>query len=169
MAVTQQLARVSGAYLTRCRTSAAASPNTDPEWDPPANDWIELDWSPRFLSDACELAGVDSCTLEALNRALNGDPDVDVSVLSHPEATGGFGPPPTALAPDSVAHVAAKLAGLDWGGSVLPATPADRPEVLAGHHSIGDPVAYLTTHFMALRSFYAEAAQRGLFVVLWWD
>jgi hypothetical protein len=168
MAVTQQLARVSGAYITRCRTSAAASPDADPEWDPPANDWIDLNWSPRFLSDACELAGVDSCTLEALNRALNGDPDVDVSVLNHPGATGGLGPPPTALAPDSVAHAAAKLAGLDWD-SVLAAIPADRREVLVGDHFIGDPVAYLTTHVMALRNFYAGAAQQGLFVVLWWD
>jgi hypothetical protein len=168
MAVTQQLARVSEEYINRCRASAAASPDADPEWDPPTNDWIDLDWSPQFLSNACELAGVDSCTLEALNRALDGAPDVDVSVLNHPKATGGFGPPPTALAPDSVAHVAAKLAGLDWD-SVLAAIPADRREVLAGAHFNGDPVAYLTTHFLALRSFYAEAAQQGLFVVLWWD
>ncbi|MGP8304486.1 DUF1877 family protein [Streptomyces inhibens] len=166
MAVTQQLARVSRAYLTRCRTSAAANPHADPEWDPPADDSIDLDWSPRFLTNACQLAGVDSCTLEALNRALNGDPDV--SVLHHPEAMGGFGPPPTVLTPDSVAHVAAKLAELDWD-SVLSAIPADRRETLADDHFSADPLAYLTTHFMALKNFYAEAAQRELFVVLWWD
>lgn len=67
-----------------------------------------------------------------------------------------------------MAHVAAKLAELDWD-SVLSAIPADCRGTLAGDHFIGDPVVYLTTHFMALRSFYAEAAQQGLFVVLWWD
>ncbi len=168
MAVTQQLARVSGAYITRCRTSAAASPNADPEWDPPSEDWIDLDWSPRLLCDACELAGVDSPTLEALNCALNGDASVDVSVLSHPEATGGFGPTPTALTPASVADVAAKLAGLDWD-RVMAEIPADCRETIAGDDFSGDPLAYLTTHFMALRGFYLEAAQRGLFVVSWWD
>ncbi|MEW2087413.1 hypothetical protein [Streptomyces sp. NPDC005283] len=52
---------------------------------------------------------------------------------------------------------------------VLPAIPADRRETLAGDHFSSDPLAYLTSHFMALRNLHAEAAQRGLFVALWWD
>ncbi|MEV4502101.1 DUF1877 family protein [Streptomyces klenkii] len=111
---------------------------------------------------------MDSPTLEALNCALNGDASVDVSVLSHPEATGGFGPTPTGLTPASVADVAAKLAGLDWG-RVVAEIPADWRETIVGDDFSGDPLAYMTTHFTALRDFYVEAAQRGLFVVSWWD
>ncbi|MFF7730891.1 DUF1877 family protein [Streptomyces sp. NPDC008001] len=106
--------------------------------------------------------------LEALDCALNGDASVDVSVLSHPEATGGFGPTPAGLAPASVADVAAKLAGLDWD-RVMAEIPADCLETFAGDDFRGDLLAYLTTHFTALRDFYAEAAQRRLFVVSWWD
>ncbi|MFE5869106.1 DUF1877 domain-containing protein [Streptomyces roseifaciens] len=168
MAVTQQLARVSDAYLTRCRATAAAAPDADPQWDPPADARIDLDWSPRLLTGACELAGVDSPALAALNRALDGDRDVDVSVLNHPEATGGFGPPPAALAPGSVAHVASELARLDWD-AVRAAIPAERLSALAGPGFSGDPVAYLTDHFTVLQRFYAEAAVRGQFVVTWWD
>ncbi|MFF8617301.1 DUF1877 domain-containing protein [Streptomyces sp. NPDC015350] len=168
MAVTQQLARVSGEYLDQRRTLAAANSDADPEWNPPADDWIDLGWAPGFLIDACELAGVDACTLEAFGRALDGAPDIDVSVLHHPEATGSFGPCPTALAPDSVARIAAKLAELDWE-NVLAAIPEGRRETIAGDRFTGDPVAYLTNHFTALRDFYINAAQRGMFVVLWWD
>jgi hypothetical protein len=168
MAVTQQLARVSGEYLDRCRTLAAASPDADPEWNPPADDRIDLDWAPSFLIDACKLAGVDTCTLEALMRALDGAPDIDVSVLHHPEATGSFGPCPTALGPDSVARLAAKLTELDWE-KTLAAIPENRRGTIAGDRFTGNPPAYLTNHFTTLRDFYVGAAQRGLFVVLWWD
>ncbi|MDQ0847851.1 hypothetical protein QFZ68_007614 [Streptomyces sp. V1I6] len=168
MAVTQQLARVSGAYLARCRASAAAVPGADPDWDPPTDDRIDLDWSPRFIVGACELAAVGPRQLIAVKRALEGERDVDVSVLHHAEATGSFGPPPTALAPRAVAHVAAELNALDWD-RVLAAVPAERRHSLAGAGFSGDPVSWLTDRFTALRTFYTGAAQRGLFVVLWWD
>ncbi|MEV0259878.1 DUF1877 family protein [Streptomyces sp. NPDC050617] len=168
MAVTQQLARVTEAYLARCRASAAANADADPEWYPPDDDWIDLDWAPRPLVHACELAGVRPRLLEALQRAVGGDLDVDVSMLRHPEATGSFGPPPTALAPDSVARVAAGLAELDWE-EVWAAIPEGRRGTVVGDGFTGDQLAYLAEHFTALREFYLDAARRGLSVVLWWD
>ncbi|WUG24216.1 YfbM family protein [Streptomyces sp. NBC_00464] len=33
----------------------------------------------------------------------------------------------------------------------------------------GDPRPYLTCHFEALRTFYEQAAEGRLTVVLWWD
>ncbi|EME96727.1 DUF1877 domain-containing protein [Streptomyces mobaraensis NBRC 13819 = DSM 40847] len=168
MAVTQQLARVSGEYLERCRATAVARPDADPDWYPPVDDLLDLDWAPSPLIDVFGLAGVAPSTRAALVRALDGDPEVDVSYLRHPEATGCFGPPPTALAPESVAGVAAELTALD-GVEVLAAIPADRYAALVGDGFTGDPSAYLTTHFTALRDFYENAARRGLFVVLWWD
>jgi len=96
MAVTQQLARVTGEYLEACRRAAAASVDADPGWNPPAVDRPDLNRAPAMLSHAAA-AGTAPALRQALDRSCGGDPVPDVSYLDHPEAVGLFGPPPTAL------------------------------------------------------------------------
>lgn len=163
MAVTQLLARVHAADLARCRATAAHRPDAGPGWVPPGADVLDLDWAPHPLEDACLRAGLDGPLLAALRRATTGDPEVDVAFLGHPDAVGIFGPPPAGLAPEGVAAVAHALAAIDWP-AMLPLRPG-----VTGVDGVRDPDAYLTRHFSALRAFYAEAARRGQYVVVWWD
>ncbi|WP_405406684.1 DUF1877 family protein [Streptomyces sp. NBC_01104] len=170
MAVTQQLARVTTEYLNFCRQASQASPDANPEWNPPRADWIDLGWSPESLRRLCQLARVGLAAVAALERSTYGDALVDVSYLDHDDAVGTFGPPPRALAPAAVAEIAATLAAVDWEAAIA-ALPADGQEAAAvlGIDITGDPRPYLTRHFEALRTFYQQAAERRLTVVLWWD
>jgi hypothetical protein len=45
MALTQQLARVTEEYLEQYARSAALAPDADPQWDPPEDDLLDLDWA----------------------------------------------------------------------------------------------------------------------------
>ncbi|MFE7128143.1 DUF1877 domain-containing protein [Streptomyces sp. NPDC057617] len=174
MAVTQQLVRVTADYLAACRQSANASPDGDPQWDPPSSDCLDLDWAPAMLERACELARLDTIHLNALRHATEGDTALDLGFLNtHPNAIGAFGPAPTALSAAAVAHVSALIGEIDIE-AILAALPADNEEAgsLIGHGAegvVGGPREYLLGHFIALREFYGKAAGGGLLVVLWWD
>ncbi|MFF0294620.1 DUF1877 family protein [Kitasatospora sp. NPDC004614] len=168
MAITQQLARITPDHLERCRRHAALH-DGDPDWDPPAGDHLDLDWSPVALRAVCERAGLDRTQVDALRRALDGSAAVDLGVLNtwpHPIAFVG---PATALTPAEVAGVAAELAEIDFPALLdrLPSGPT--LAALLGFDLDGDPARYLLRHFHALQAFYAGAARRGLMTVLWWD
>ncbi|MFI7008873.1 DUF1877 domain-containing protein [Streptomyces sp. NPDC050145] len=174
MAVTQQLARVEAAYLAACRTSATTSPEGDPNWDPPAQDVLDLDWAPRLLERVCDLAELDGVHLNALQRATKGDTEIDLDFLNtHPHDIAPFGPPPTALSETQVACLAELLGQIDISAVLasLPADDVDAADAIgpSAGRIVGGPKKYLLRHFNALREFYLDAAQRQLLVVLWWD
>ncbi len=174
MAVTQQLARVSAEYLAGCERSARESPDGDARWDPPSSDCLDLDWAPAMLERAAALAGLDRPLLDALARATEGDESVDLWFLNtFPHDISPFGPPAAALPAAEVARVAGLLARID-PGRLVDGLPVDREEAgaligLGAAGILGDLRAYLRGHFADLCRFYAEAAGRGLSVVLWWD
>ncbi|MFE2936864.1 DUF1877 family protein [Streptomyces sp. NPDC059278] len=170
MAVTQQFARVTTEYLNLCRRAAEVSPDATPQWDPPRADWLDLDWSPESLRQLLQLAKVGPVAVAALERSTNGDALIDVSYLDHDDAVGTFGPPLKAVAPAAVAEIATTLAAVDWEAAIA-ALPAGAQEATTalGMNITGDPRPYLTCHFEALRTFYQQAAERRLTVVLWWD
>ncbi|MFJ3842276.1 hypothetical protein ACIPY6_43300 [Streptomyces sp. NPDC090054] len=78
MAVTQQLARIPAGYLAACRQSAAASPDGDSHWDPPAYDVLDLDWASALLNRVGEAAGLEEVHLAALRLATGGDMALDL-------------------------------------------------------------------------------------------
>ncbi|MEU6848411.1 DUF1877 family protein [Actinacidiphila alni] len=176
MAVTQQLARVTAPYVAACRRAAGTDPDSDHGWDPPSADCLDLDWAPALLQCAAEAARLAPTHLAALVQATDGDdaPPCDLAFLNaHPHAIGPFGPVPTLLSAPAVARVSAHLDAIDFHAVLarLPADPRSASAVL-GHGAdriTGGPHAYLLRHFQALRAFYADAARRGLVVVLWWD
>lgn len=174
MAVTQQLARVPAEYLAACRQSAGASTDGDPNWDPPSEDVLDLDWAPAVLERVCELAGLDNVHLDALRQATKGDSAIDLDFLNtHPHAIGPFGPPPTALSAAQVTRVSELLGQIDFP-AVLARLPTEDTKAasLIGHGAdkiVGGPRTYLLGHFNALREFYLAASQRHLLLVLWWD
>ncbi|MFJ9609620.1 DUF1877 family protein [Kitasatospora sp. NPDC101176] len=168
MAVTQQLARVPVAYLERCRTLAAERADGDHGFDPPAADCLDLDWAPFLLKRVAELGGLDQAPLAALHLALDGDPGFDLAFLNrYPYAIAAFGGTPTALAPAEVARAAGLLHGIDLPALWESVSPEDLGPLSQG--ITGGARRYAATHFAALFGFYAEAARRGLAVVLWWD
>jgi hypothetical protein len=145
----------------------------DPSWNPPLEDLLDLDWAAGPLEQLFRFARLESRLLDALGRALNGAEDVDASFLEHPEAVGIFGPPVRALDPKDVADVAAVLGEIDLTSVLAVLPPGDREATVALGASmqgfVGDPRAYLAQHFQRLRVFYERAAQRGMFVAIWWD
>ncbi|MFJ2770501.1 DUF1877 domain-containing protein [Streptomyces sp. NPDC087300] len=174
MAVTQQLARVEARYLAAFRTSAGASRDGNPRWDPPSADILDLDWAPALLERVCDLADLDPVHLNALRQATTGDTTIDLDFLNAPpHAIAPFGPPPTALSVEQVTLVARLLGQIDMP-AILAGLPADDTEAasLIGHGAdeiVGGPNKYLLRHFHALRDFYLDAARRHLLIVLWWD
>lgn len=168
MAVTQQLARVTAEYLAACRRSAAER-DGDPRWDPPAAEVLDLDWAPAMLERVCEAGGVDAVRSAALRRSTGGGDAIEAGFLhGYPYGIGEFGPAPTALTADEVAEVAARLREIDLR-AVLGAGNEALAALEAESRIVGGVRAYLLGHFDALCAFYAEAARRGLLVVLWWD
>ncbi|MEY2233545.1 MULTISPECIES: DUF1877 family protein [Streptomyces] len=173
MAVTQQFARIPEGYLAACRQSAAASPDGDPHWDPPACDMLDLDWAPALLERVGEVAGLGEVHLDALRMATDGDTALDLSFLdTHPYAVAPFGGAPTGLDVSQVARVSELLGQIDMPAllAALPADDSDAASLIGQVGSVtGGPRAYLLEHFNALRGFYADAARRHLHIVLWWD
>ncbi|MCG3043983.1 YfbM family protein [Streptomyces sp. S1A] len=171
MALTQQLARVSEAYLARCRRAAGTGPDGDPGWDPPEGDMVDLGWGIWHLIRFCQGMGVEDEHIAVLRRSIDGDLGGDIAFLDHPGVYDGLTPPPALLAPAAVAEIAHALnrMGLDAVLDHLPAnnTKAARACRLTGF--TGDPRAYLTEHFSTLRAFYTTASRRGLAVVAWTD
>ncbi|MFE2151371.1 DUF1877 domain-containing protein [Streptomyces lavendulae] len=173
MAVTQQLARIPEGYLAACRQSAAASPDGDHLWDPPAYDVLDLDWAPALLRRVGEVAGLEEVRLDALRRATGGDAALDLGFLNTPpHAIAPFGGTPTGLDASQVVRVSELLGQIDMP-VLLTALPADEGEAAALIGQVGSITgglrAYLLNHFNALRHFYLDAARRHLHVVLWWD
>ncbi|MEU6343654.1 DUF1877 family protein [Streptomyces sp. NPDC046977] len=171
MALTQQLARVTPRYLEQCRQNAAASPDNDPQWDPPQDDTLDLDWAIWGLISFFRWAHVDTKHLDALDRSISGDNSSDVACLDHPEVYDGFDAPPALLAHTEVAQVADILNAidLDQALSLLPSNSTEAAQACGFEGFNGHPRDYLVQHFTALRSFYNTAAQRGLAVVTWVD
>ncbi|SNT51957.1 hypothetical protein SAMN05216252_13356 [Actinacidiphila glaucinigra] len=167
MALTQQLARVSLRYLEVCREAARISPVGDPQWDPPADDTLDLDWAIWELLWFYRRMQPDARQIPVLQRAISGDSDSTVSFLNHSAVYDGFDAPPTLLTPAAVSQVAGELATMNIG-PLLETLPAYRE---AGGFSrfIGDPRTYLVDHFTLLRRFYSAASKREMAVVTWVD
>lgn len=173
MAVTQQLARIPEGYLAACRQAAAASPDGDPHWDPPAHDVLDLDWAPALLKRVGEVAGLEEVHRDALRRATDGDTALDLGFLNtHPHAIAPFGGTPTGLDVSQVARVSELLGQIDMP-VLLTALPADERDAASLTGQVGSITGGLSTYllerFNALRDFYLDAAKRHLHVVLWWD
>jgi hypothetical protein len=167
MALTQQLARVSLRYLEQRREAARISTVGDPQWDPPADDTVDLDWAIWELLWFYQRMQPDARQIPILQRAINGDSDSIISFLDHPEVYDGFDAPPALLTPAAVSQVAGELATMDIG-PLLEILPAYRE---AGRFSrfTGDPRTCLVDHFALLRNFYSAASERGMAVVTWVD
>lgn len=178
MAITQQLARVTPAYLDECRATAARTPNGSPGWSPPDADTLDTGWAVWGLVKAWPVLGGDPQHGDALRRSIDGDPDgtgPDVEFLDHYDVYDGFGRPPALLTPAAVAETAAALDALDAFAlaGVLDRLAGQDPReaaVLCGFGEYSDDlVRYLRAHFDALRAFYRGAAHRRLAVVVWID
>ncbi|MFJ7497941.1 DUF1877 domain-containing protein [Streptomyces sp. NPDC097727] len=171
MALTQQLARVAPQYLVQCRAAAAVSSDGDPNWNPPAEDTVDLDWAIWALIWFCQRMRIEGPCVQVLKRSISGDPGGDVEFLDHPGVYDGFDSPPAVLAPAAVAEVALELAALDVGEilSCLPPDPLAAAEACGFQGFNGHPREYLVEHFELLQSFYLIAGRRGLAVVAWTD
>ncbi|KWT57941.1 hypothetical protein ADL21_32030 [Streptomyces albus subsp. albus] len=171
MALTQHLARVSEAYVAQCRRNAAASADGDPEWNPPDEDVLDLDWAVWGLLRYCQEADVAGEWTGVLRRSIKGGNADSVRFLDHPEVYDGFGAPPALLAPPVVAEVARRLDVIDMD-SLLRDLPADADSAAAicGFGTFhGHLRKYLEDHVAALTHFYRGAARQGMAVVEWVD
>ncbi|WP_406364514.1 DUF1877 family protein [Streptomyces sp. NBC_00645] len=167
MALTQQLARVSQQYLDRCCGVAASASDGDPDWDPPDEDTLDLDWAIWQLLAFYRRMQPDAWQIAVVERSIRGDRSDTIAFLDHPGMYDGFDGPPALLAPAAVTEVAHALAGMDIG-HLLERLPAYRD--LGGFSAFsGDPLAYLAEHFDLLQSFYGIAGRRGMAVVVWVD
>ncbi|MGK5450467.1 DUF1877 domain-containing protein [Streptomyces radiopugnans] len=171
MALTQQLARVSEAYLARCRRAAEAGPGGDPGWDPPEGDRVDFGWGIWHLVRFCQETGVEEEHIAVLRRSIDGDLGGDIAFLDHPGVYDGFTSPPALLAPAAVAEIARDLTRMNLGVLLdrLPANHTEAARACGLEDFTGHPRAYLAEHFRMLRSFYATASRRGLAVVAWID
>ncbi|MFD0532080.1 hypothetical protein ACFQ1I_44910 [Kitasatospora arboriphila] len=105
MALTQQLARVSPAYLDRCRRAAAA-PRRRSAVGPALGDLLDLDWALWGLLRHLRAVEAAPEPVALLDRSISGDDAAAVAFLDHLEVYDRFGDPPTLLTPDAVAEVA---------------------------------------------------------------
>ena len=172
MALTQQLARVSPAYLERCRQSALDSPGGAPGWDPPRVDVLDTDVAVWGMIHYARATGAEAETIAALDRAIDGDPGGDVGFLDHDEVYDGITDPPQLLAPDAVRAVSRAPDAIDVDAFLagLPSATDDAAQSCGFERGFaGDVREYLVRHFSALRAFYGGAARRGWCVVAWID
>jgi hypothetical protein len=154
VAVTQQLARITGAQLARCRECVDELDRVCSFTVALPADHLDLDWAPDGLLKATRPA-LDEAAVAAVRRALDGDEEINPAYRDRPGSVWEH--PVTALDPAAVAVVAAQLRRID-----PVAVTAVRPDEQPGPD-------YLLTHFTALRAFYDGAAGRRLATVLWWD
>ncbi|MBO7938859.1 MULTISPECIES: DUF1877 family protein [Streptomyces] len=171
MALTQQTARVSPAYLDRCRATALDSPDAAPGWDPPETDLLDTDWGLWGLLWYGRRVGAALEARALIVRAIHGDPGGQVGFLDHDEVYDGYGDPPRLLAPEAVRDVSRGLDAIDLDGylAALPASPGEAADACGFRGFNGDVREYLVRRFEALRAFYREAAERGLCVLTWID
>ncbi|MER5888767.1 DUF1877 family protein [Streptomyces sp. NPDC001941] len=170
MALTQNLARVSPAYLARCRQAAEESPSGDPRWDPPDEDVLDLDWAMWGLIRLFRWARIDPAHIEALERSIHGDA-AGVAFLDHLEFYDRMDTPPALVRPRDVGEIAGLLDAIDWNTALalFPEDPVLAAQVSGLDGFAGNLPAYLTEHFEALRAFYRLASERRLAVVTWVD
>ncbi|WP_405427535.1 DUF1877 domain-containing protein [Streptomyces erythrochromogenes] len=134
---------------------------------------LDLDWAPALLERVGEVAGLEEGHLNALRRATDGDTTLDLGFLdTPPHGIAPFGGAPSGLGVSQVACVSALLDQIDMP-VLLAALPADDRDAASLIGQVGGITGglrpYLLEHFNALRGFYADAAERRLLVVLWWD
>ncbi|WP_328429145.1 DUF1877 family protein [Streptomyces sp. NBC_00443] len=172
MALTQQFARVTPAYLERCRTSALDSPGGAPGWHPPPTDLLDTDWAIWGLIRYCRATGTDAGLIALLDRAVSGDPGGDIGFLDQDEVHDGIDGPPRLLGPATVAEIARALYAVDLDDLLaeLPSHPMDAAAACGFVREFaGDVRDYLVEHFTAMQEFYGGAARRGQCMVVWTD
>ncbi|MDI2132119.1 DUF1877 family protein [Yinghuangia seranimata] len=171
MALTQQLARVTPAYLERCRATAANSPTAAPGWDPPLEDTLDLDWAIWGLARMLRRSGHDPAVLRMIDQAIATEGGAALDYLVHDDVYDGFDGPPMLVEPAAVSALAGALAAMDVDAALdrLPSDADEAARVCGFGWFRGDLRAYLRGHVEALRAFYVEAASRGLAVVAWVD
>ncbi|MGW9211254.1 DUF1877 family protein [Embleya sp. NPDC055664] len=142
------------------------------------DDCLDLNWDAWPLPALFRRAGLESASVAAIDRALDGDPGGDIAFLDHDGVYDGMSEPPALLAPGAVAEIAAALDAID-ADRVLAAIPPTAEEtatvfrfrvedIVALMAGIG-LVPYVTGALDRLRAFYAEAARRDLAMVVWID
>ncbi|GAA0898277.1 hypothetical protein GCM10009557_73490 [Virgisporangium ochraceum] len=169
MAVTQQLARLPMPVLTACRASVEELDRLCSFVTLPRSEYLDLNWAPPDLIRVFELARLETGTVIALRRAMEGDTEINPAYRDAPDTVWEH--PVNALEPDAVAEVATVLGRIDPEAvlDVLPDDPAAAEEVLDSSDWHGHPRPYLREYLTALLDFYAHAARRGLATALWWD
>lgn len=166
MAVTQQLARVTREHLATCSRSVDVLDRLC-SFDGPDEDYLDLNWAPRYIARAITLSGSPAAEVALLDLAWAGAYEVNPSYrepfLPVMEA-------PRAIGPDDVPAVARRLASIDINHTAraISTDPAQAEREL-GFEAPTDPRGYIADHFHALRDFYVEAAGRRLAVVVWSD
>lgn len=170
MGLTQQLARVSPEYLEQCRRTAAAAPDGDPQWDPPDEDTLDLDWAIWGLIRFCGRSETDAGHRDILQRSIEGDAG-GVEFLDHREVHDGFDAPPALHSPAAVAKLAEALNTIDLHQTLthLPQDAKEAAQACGFEWKDTHPRAYLTRHFTALRDFYNTASQRNQAILTWVD
>ncbi|MFE5917060.1 DUF1877 domain-containing protein [Streptomyces sp. NPDC056468] len=162
MALTQQFARVTPAYLERCRISALDSPGAAPGWDPPPGDLLDTDWAIRGLIRYCRATGTDADLIALLDRAVSGDPGGDIGFLDHDEVYDGIEGPPRLLAAAAVAEIARALYAVDLDHLLTDRRPTPRTLPSRAASALNSPVTYgPVLSSTSPRCGSSTAAQRG--------
>jgi hypothetical protein len=132
-----------------------------------AEDYLDLDWSPRPLELAAAIAGLPA---DAIRTACSGGSEVNAAYRDVADTIWEH--PVTALDPSEVVDIAARLGRFPIA-DVVAGLPASKRAALAqlGMEEGWDehPRDYLGRHYEALRRFYVVAAERGLATAMWWD
>lgn len=135
----------------------------------PESDYLDLDWAPTPLIRACEAAHVSPPVLAALRRALDGDSEINPAYRDRADTVWQH--PVNEITADVVAELATLLARVE-PEIVLAALPHDgqaASKILGTTTFEEHPGSYLRRHFVALRAFYVDAADRQLAIAIWWD
>lgn len=161
MAVTQQLARLPDELLTRCSKDLLVFEDALSGKALDEVDYLDLDWSPSQLQEAFALVGSTLLSREALHLSTKGVRDV------MPGSDGMYSMyvTPTYLDSRDVIGVSVALRQIEVDSLLTEEIAA----AVIGEDGPADPRSYLVQHFLALRAFYAGAAERGLAVMMWWD
>jgi hypothetical protein len=167
VAVTQNLARLTGTRLAACATSVQELDAVCSFRALDPMDYLDLDWAPRLLQRVAEASGISPNLALALNRAMEGDGEVNPAYRDAPDSIWEH--PVASLDAATVADVSASLKQL---ADVAPLTHETVGRAVVGlpRHDVPEQAFdYLKGHFDALCAFYADAANRGLAIIMWLD